>query len=109
MPVMDGYELLRQLRLDPATSAIPVVFYTAHYGEREARALALSSGVADVLAKPADSAAVLEVVGRVLTGVAPKSAAPAAPLTPRSIASTFGCSPTSSLRRPKTSEPRTRD
>jgi PAS domain S-box-containing protein len=83
MPVMDGYELLRQLRLDPATSAIPVVFYTAHYGEREARALALSSGVADVLAKPADSATVLEVVGRVLTGgPEPKTAAPAAPLTP---------------------------
>ena len=46
MPVMDGYEFARQLRLDPRTSGIPVVFYTAHYGEREARALALSSGVA---------------------------------------------------------------
>ena len=45
MPVMDGYGLVRQLRLDPATSAIPVVFCTAHYGEREARALALASGV----------------------------------------------------------------
>ena len=30
MPVMDGYELVRQLRLDPATGAIPVMFYTAH-------------------------------------------------------------------------------
>ena len=68
MPVMDGYEFVRQLRLDPATSAIPVVFYTAHYGEREARALALSSGVADVLTKPAESAEVLKVVGRVLSG-----------------------------------------
>ena len=56
MPVMDGYEFVRQLRLDKATSAIPVVFYTAHYGEREARALAVSSGVACVLAKPAESA-----------------------------------------------------
>ena len=45
MPVMDGYELVRQLRLDPATRATPVVFYTAHYGEREARELALASGV----------------------------------------------------------------
>jgi CheY-like chemotaxis protein len=42
MPMMDGYELVRQLRLDPTTSRIPVVFYTAHYGAREARALALS-------------------------------------------------------------------
>ena len=29
MPVMDGYEFVRQLRLDPATSRIPVLFYTA--------------------------------------------------------------------------------
>src|SRR6266550_5657960 len=68
MPVMDGYEFVRQLRLDPSTSRIPVVFYTAHYGEREARALALSSGVSDVLAKAADSSEVLNVVRRALSG-----------------------------------------
>ena len=68
MPVMDGYELVRQLRLDPTTRAIPVVFYTAHYGEREARALALSSGVSAVLTKPAESAEVLRIVGRLLSG-----------------------------------------
>ena len=45
MPVMDGYELMRQLHLDPATRSIPVVFHTAHYGAREARELALSRGV----------------------------------------------------------------
>src|SRR6476660_6478520 len=68
MPVMDGYEFVRQLRLDPANSRIPVVFYTAHYGEREARALALSIGVSAVLRKPADSAQVLKIVGRLLRG-----------------------------------------
>jgi len=68
MPVMDGYELVRQLRLDPTTSRIPVVFYTAHYGEREARALALSSGVSYVLTKPAETAEVLKIVGRALSG-----------------------------------------
>jgi PAS domain S-box-containing protein len=68
MPVMDGYEFVRQLRLDPSTRGIPVVFYTAHYGEREARALALSSGVSYVLAKPAESHEVLTIVGRVLSG-----------------------------------------
>ncbi|MEO8078000.1 MAG: response regulator, partial [Acidobacteriota bacterium] len=62
------YELVKQLRLDPATRTIPVVFYTAHYGEREARALALSSGVSYVLTKPAESAAVLSVVARALRG-----------------------------------------
>jgi PAS domain S-box-containing protein len=82
MPVMDGYELVRQLRLDPATSRIPVVFYTAHYGEREARALALSSGVADILTKPAESAEVLRVVGRVLSGKSePQTPMATAPLT----------------------------
>ena len=68
MPVMDGYEFVRQLRLDPATSATRVVFYTAHYGEREARALALSSGVSDVLTKPVEPEEVLKVVDRVLSG-----------------------------------------
>jgi two-component system cell cycle sensor histidine kinase/response regulator CckA len=40
MPTMDGYELVRQLRADPTTAPIPVIFYTAHYHEQEARALA---------------------------------------------------------------------
>lgn len=65
MPVVDGYELLRQLRRETLTRSIPVVFYTAHYG---ARALALSSGVAWFLTKPSDSAEVVKVVARVLAG-----------------------------------------
>jgi PAS domain S-box-containing protein len=81
MPVMDGYELVRQLRIDPATSAIPVVFYTAHYGEREARDLALSSGVVDVLTKPVEPEAVLAIVGRALAGASRASAPPPTVLT----------------------------
>jgi len=82
MPVMDGYEFIRHLRLDPATRGIPVVFCTAHYGEREARALALSSGVADVLTKPIDPEDVLTIVGRALSGESGAAGAPdAAPLT----------------------------
>ena len=68
MPVMDGFELVRQLRADPATSATLVIFYTAHYGEREARTLALSSGVAWVLTKPIDPEEAMNIVGRVLAG-----------------------------------------
>ena len=68
MPVMDGYELVRPLRLDPTTSGIPVVFYTAHYSESEARALALSSGVSDVLTKPAEFEEVPRIVDRALSG-----------------------------------------
>ncbi len=76
MPVMDGFEFLKQLRLDPATSAIPVVVATAHDGEREARALALSGAVADVLTKPAAPAEVLKIVGRVLSSESETRAAP---------------------------------
>ena len=68
MPVMDGYEFARQLRLDPASSRIPVLFYTAPYGEREARALARSNGVPYILTKPPQPEEVLRIVGRVLSG-----------------------------------------
>ena len=46
------------------------MFYTAHYGEREARALALSIGVSDVLIKPAESRELLAIVERLLAGEA---------------------------------------
>ena len=68
MPVMDGYEFVRQLRLDPLTAATPVLFYTAPYGEREARAHALAHGVAYVLTKPAEAEEVLKIVALVLSG-----------------------------------------
>jgi CheY-like chemotaxis protein len=68
MPVMDGYEFVRQLRLDSATARIPVVFHTANYGEREARELALTSGVAWVLTRPAPARDVLRVVNLALRG-----------------------------------------
>src|SRR5579871_6215025 len=45
MPTMDGYEFVRQLRADPHTSTVPVIFYTAHYHESEARNLARECGV----------------------------------------------------------------
>ncbi|HUR21412.1 MAG TPA: response regulator [Vicinamibacterales bacterium] len=83
MPVMDGYELFRQLRLVPATGDIPVVFWTAHYGEREAKELALASGVAHVLPKPVEPEEVLRIVGLMLSGapgIAPETVA--APLGP---------------------------
>ncbi|MDP1570478.1 MAG: response regulator [Vicinamibacterales bacterium] len=81
MPVMDGYEFVRHLRLDPATAHIPVLFYTANYGAREARTLAMSVGVAAVLTKPALPATLLEIIGRVLTG-APDRPPPADPAPP---------------------------
>jgi len=70
MPVINGYEFVRQLRLDPLTAAIPVLFYTAPYGEREARARARVGGVSYVLTKPPRPGEVLKIVDQVLAGSA---------------------------------------
>jgi diguanylate cyclase (GGDEF)-like protein len=68
MPSMDGYEFVRRLRAEPNLGDIPVIFYTAHYHEREARALAASCGVARVLVKPCPAAEILVAVERSLSG-----------------------------------------
>src|SRR5579863_7002099 len=77
MPSMDGYEFVRRLRSDPELGEIPVIFYTAHYHEREARALAQSCGVARVLVKPCPVGEILGAVERSLTGL-PEMTLPAA-------------------------------
>ena len=68
MPVMDGYEFVRALRLDPAISATAIIFHTGHYDQPDARALALSAGVAAVLEKPAEASHVASLIARVLGG-----------------------------------------
>ncbi len=78
MPLMDGYEFARALRFDPTTREIPVVFYTAHHGQRDARALAISTGASYVLTKPASTAEVLAVVDRALAGESVLTPPPAA-------------------------------
>jgi PAS domain S-box-containing protein len=79
MPVMDGYEFVKQLRADPATAHVPVVFYTAHYVEPEARVLALAAGASFVLQKPVVSAAVLQTIRDAVAGRS-ESAASATPV-----------------------------
>ncbi len=80
MPTMDGYEFVRQLRADPAVAATRVVFYTAHYHEAEARALAATCGVAAVLTKPAEPELVIRTVEAVLR--TPPDARPTPPPPP---------------------------
>jgi putative two-component system response regulator len=51
MPDMDGYEVIKRLKADPCTAAIPVIFLTANNGlEDEARGFSL--GAADYIVKP---------------------------------------------------------
>ena len=71
MPTMDGYEFVRQLRADAALAGIPVIFYTAHYHEREARVLADAVGVTHVLTKPAEPEVILSTVDTVLGAAVP--------------------------------------
>lgn len=53
LPDGDGREVLRALRSDPATAAIPVVFLTALADARDVVEL-LASGAEDVITKPLD-------------------------------------------------------
>ncbi|SDC18141.1 Signal transduction histidine kinase [Geodermatophilus telluris] len=60
MPGVDGFGLLRALRADPGTGAVPVVMLTARAGQ-EAAVEGFDAGVDDYLAKPFESA---ELLGR---------------------------------------------
>ena len=54
MPELDGAETCRQLKADPATSAIPVIFLTARSQEAEI-ARGLSLGARGYITKPFDA------------------------------------------------------
>jgi two-component system cell cycle response regulator len=51
MPEMDGFQVCRSLKQDPATAEIPVIMITAR-DDLDARAEGMRLGVSDFLAKP---------------------------------------------------------
>ncbi len=55
MPGMDGYEVCRRLRADPALAEVPVLMLTA-LDDAASRLLGLDAGADDFIAKPADRA-----------------------------------------------------
>ena len=59
MPGMDGYEVCRRLKADPATSAIPVIFLT---GESGVESEVAEAGGSDYVTKPVDSGVLLSTV-----------------------------------------------
>ncbi len=64
MPGMDGYEVCRQVRADPATHLLPVVMVTAS-GDQE-KVKALEVGADDFIAKPVNQAELLARVKSLL-------------------------------------------
>ncbi len=63
MPDIDGYEVCRQLKADPATADIPVIFLSA-LGETEDKVKGLRLGAVDYITKPFQPD---EVIARVNT------------------------------------------
>ncbi len=75
MPGMDGYQFVRELRSDPGTAGIPVLFYTANYREDEAQPLAAAFGVSKILLKDASPQELLDSIAAALTLPAPAAMA----------------------------------
>lgn len=61
MPGFDGFDVMRELRLDPATSTIPVIFLTAE-SERDAMRKGMELGAADYITKPFSARELLAAV-----------------------------------------------
>ena len=76
MPVMDGYEFVRQLRAQVDTAGTRVIFYTATYLEGEARALAAACGVQHLLFKPCEPEQILQTIALALQQPVPQAALP---------------------------------
>src|SRR5438067_1418566 len=52
MPQMDGFEVARYARGNPATSAVPIIFITAMHETEEAILSGYGTGAVDLLFKP---------------------------------------------------------
>jgi len=65
MPIIDGFEVLRRLKADPETSALPVVMLTALRREEDIVG-ALKLGAADYIVKPFIPDELLARIGRLL-------------------------------------------
>ena len=52
MPGMDGFETAEAIHSHPRSSAVPIIFITAHYADEMHRILAYQKGAADYLFTP---------------------------------------------------------
>jgi len=82
MPRMDGMELVKAIREDPALASAKIAFYTATYRMAKTREFATQCGVKHVIGKPADPEVILETVSRVLGDETPPDLSAYAHLPP---------------------------
>ena len=66
MPELDGFELCQQIKSNPSTSNVAVIFYTATYTEEQDKQLGLSFGASRYLIKPHEPDALLKEIEAVL-------------------------------------------
>lgn len=65
MPGMDGFEVVRRLKAEPATAAIPIIMVTA-IDDSASRIRLKAAGVADMITKPIDRWALQTCVNKLL-------------------------------------------
>jgi PAS domain S-box-containing protein len=80
MPVMDGFQLCREIRADPRLHDLPILIYTGTYTNPQDEALARRCGADRFLMKPAEPEQLLAVIREMVarTGL-PHPPAPAEP------------------------------
>ena len=63
MPKLDGYQVCRELRKNPATMKVPVIFLSAHAREAD-RHKGLEAGGNDYIAKPFEPSELIQTIRR---------------------------------------------
>ena len=76
MPRMDGYTLAHNLRKDPRTAQIPIIFISATYITPEDKNFALNLGAMRFIEKPIDTEDFLLTVAEILTQGVPATVQP---------------------------------
>jgi CheY-like chemotaxis protein len=72
MPKMDGFSLIFNIRKDPETRNVPVIFLSATYVTKEDKDFALSLGALRFLEKPVDTAEFLLTIGEIMAAGVPQ-------------------------------------